>query len=259
MKTWISLTIALLIISIFMPACGPSQADLDATATQGAAYSFATLTAQAPTATATFTPSPTATFTPSPTATFTPSPTASGTPTRTPIPGWTKFEASGVEIWLPESFTGGDIENDLEVIVASIKSLGPEYEQMANVIETNPSLFVIWAFDSDIGTTGYLTNVNVGHVPGLSAISLEMYIKMVEQQLPSAFSVVDSSIVQLGQYEAARMVIEFEISGIIAKELMYVIKDNNTFWAITYATHSDEFEERLPLFEKSANTFYIKP
>ena len=78
-QIWFSLLV-LIVLSIFLSACGPSQAELDATATQGAADNFATQTAQAPTATATFTPSPTAT------ATFTPSPTATATPTSTPIP-----------------------------------------------------------------------------------------------------------------------------------------------------------------------------
>jgi hypothetical protein len=259
MKIWIPLSIALLIVAILMPACGPSQAMLDATATKRAVNIFAKLTAQAPSATATFTPSPTATFTPSPTATFTPSPTASNTPTPTVIPGWTKFETSSIEIWLPDSFQGGDIENDLDVIVSQLKSLGPDYEQIANMIEMNPSLFVLLAYDTEIGASGFLTSVNVGHAPSLSTITLDMYIKMVEQQLPPDYSVIDSSIVQLGGYEAARMVIEVDVSGVLAKELMYTIKDNNTLWAITYATGLDEFEQRLPVFEQSASTFFIKP
>lgn len=80
MKTVMSLAIISLLISVILSACGPSQAELDATATQVAANIFATQTAQAPTATPTFTPSP------SPTATPTATPTPTSTPTITPTP-----------------------------------------------------------------------------------------------------------------------------------------------------------------------------
>lgn len=75
----------MMLVAALLSACGPSQAELDATATQVAADIFATQTAQAPTATATFTPSPT--FTATPTDTPTPTPTDTPLPTSTPTPG----------------------------------------------------------------------------------------------------------------------------------------------------------------------------
>jgi hypothetical protein len=56
----------------FLVACGPSQAEIDATSTQMAGDIFSTQTAQVPTATKTPTPSPTPTNTPTPIATFIP-------------------------------------------------------------------------------------------------------------------------------------------------------------------------------------------
>ena len=51
--------------------------------------------------------------------------------------------------------------------------------------------------------------------------------------------------------------IEFSITGTNGKELMYAIKNGNTFWVITYGTGADEFDQRLPEFEKSALTFKV--
>lgn len=70
-KTLLSILGLLLTISL-LSACGPSQAELDATASQAAAVMFATQTAEAPTST----PIPTSTPTPTkiPTATPTPQP-----------------------------------------------------------------------------------------------------------------------------------------------------------------------------------------
>jgi hypothetical protein len=81
--------ITIVLLPILLPACGPSQAELDATATLVAANTFTTQTAEAPTATPTFTPTPTATATPTHTATAMPTatpvpPTATATDTPTP-------------------------------------------------------------------------------------------------------------------------------------------------------------------------------
>jgi hypothetical protein len=74
----------LIVLATILAACGPSEAELNSTATQVAADIFATQTALAPTATQTFTPTPT--VTPSPTPTVTPSPTRTPTITPTPTP-----------------------------------------------------------------------------------------------------------------------------------------------------------------------------
>jgi hypothetical protein len=82
----------LLLAGVVLSGCGPSQAELHATATQVSAAAFATQTAQAPTTTPTYTPSPTPTMTPTPTATPmptntpTPTPAPTNTPSATPTP-----------------------------------------------------------------------------------------------------------------------------------------------------------------------------
>jgi len=73
-----------LLASIILTACGPSQTELDAQATEITAHIFATQTAKAPTPTMVHTPVPTHTSTP--TRTPTPLPTSTHTPTSTPQP-----------------------------------------------------------------------------------------------------------------------------------------------------------------------------
>jgi hypothetical protein len=76
------ISLMLLIIALCLAACGPSQAELEATTTHAQAEINATQTAAAPTSTST----PTSTMTPTPTSTHTPTPTASPTETSTPTP-----------------------------------------------------------------------------------------------------------------------------------------------------------------------------
>ncbi len=164
-----------------------------------------------------------------------------------------------MEIWLPESYEGGDLTTDLETLVAKLRTLGPDFESVANMIESNPSAFVLWAFDSNVGEGGYLTNMNVTHEQVMSAVTLDMYVDAVRKQLPSAFTVTAQEEVQLGDYAAVRLVVDMDMNGLRVNELMYILKHGNTIWGITYATGISEFQERLPIFEQSAETFTLLP
>lgn len=187
------------------------------------------------------------------------SPPATSEPTATPIPGWEKFEGGGVELWVPESYEGASIDEDIDVIVEKLRAFGPDFEQMAQTIEQNPSMYVIWAFDSEIGDSGFLTNVAVTTEKVLSAMTLDTYLDAALKQLPAAFQVVERDIVALDDHRAGRLVIEFTVSGVVGKEVMYAIKDDNAMWVVTYATGAEEFDQRLPFFEQSALTFAIQP
>ncbi len=180
-------------------------------------------------------------------------------PTPTPIPGWKALEGEGVTLWLPVSFTGGDPETDLELIVGSVRALGPEYLQLAQMIEQNQTAFVIWAFDAQVGPSGFLTNVNVTREKAPSATTVSAYMEAVVKQLPSDFRVVGREVVALDRYQAGQLTLEFTVLGRAGKQLSYMIKDGRTMWTVTYSTGADEFERRQPIFEQSAHTFVIQP
>lgn len=230
--------------------CGQAAAPQPTARPQPTAVPQATATPR-PTAT----PEPTAT--PQPTATA--QPTAMPQPTATPIPGWKKFEGGGVALWLPQSYEGGNLNKDIDLIVEGLRTLGPDFEQMAQMIEQNPTMYVIWAFDSEVGESGFLTNVAVTTERVLSAITLDTYLDAAVQHFPAQFQVVEREIVSLQDRQAGRLAIEFNVSGVVGREVLYVIKDDGTMWVITYATGAEEFAQRLPIFEQSALTFTIQP
>jgi hypothetical protein len=179
-------------------------------------------------------------------------------PTATAIPGWEKFSGGGIELWMPESFEGGDLANDLDVILERLRSLGPDYEKLAEIIEQNPSAIVLLVYDTKIGSAGFLTNVNVVKEKVVSTMTLELYLESSAKQMASyGFKVSEQKIIQLDNYEAGRLVVQAD--ALMAKEAMYVIKDKNTMWVITYATGIAEFSARLPTFDQSANTINITP
>ena len=176
----------------------------------------------------------------------------------TPIAGWQKLEARGIEIQLPESFEGGDPLEDLEFLLEKIRMGGPEYEQTAQMIEMNPSLFVIWAFDSEIGSSGFMTNMTITTETIPSSMSLDTYMDAAEGQFPSTFNLTGRELTTLGEYDAGRLEIEFSVGFVLGKELLYVIKDGKTVWVVVYATSAEEYDQRLPIFEQSALSFRIQ-
>jgi hypothetical protein len=177
----------------------------------------------------------------------------------TPIPGWQRFEGGGVELWLPESWEGGDLSEDIDLIVEEVRNLGPDFEEYAQLIEENPSMFVLWVFDYEVGESGGLTNVTVCKDKVLSTMTVDKYLDSLSEQLPAPFQVIERGVVTLADQETGRLVIQFGASGEAVKELMYLIKEGTTMWFITFSTGPEEFAQRLPVFERSARTFAIQP
>ncbi len=208
-------------------------------------------TEPAPTITTTATTESTATSQPS----ATPEPTATTQPSTAQMPGWKKFEVSGAEIWLPESYEGGDLRENLDLIVEALRNLGPDFEPMAQAIEQNPSLYVLWAFDMEVGPSGFLTNVTITNERVLSVVTVDTYLDIGLSQFPPQFEIVSRDIIMLGDYQAGRVLIDFELYGVVARQLLYVVKDGTMMWNIAFATGADEYWERLPDFEQSMLSF----
>jgi serine/threonine-protein kinase len=168
---------------------------------------------------------------------------------------WAKYDGRGMSIWLPDSFQGGNLEEDVNLIADQLGDFGPEFGAIAEMIKQNPELFAFWVFDSEIGDSGFLTNVNITTEEVPSAIDIEMYLDLTENQFPAEFNMTERGIVPFQDSQAGRMVLEFDLGGVTGKEVIYIIQEDNTIWAVTYATSAEEFDQRLPDFERSIQTF----
>jgi hypothetical protein len=175
----------------------------------------------------------------------------------TTIPGWKKFEGRGAQLQLPESYSGGDLSQNLDVVVQKLESLGPYYQQIAQSLKQNPSAFVIWAFDSKVGKPNFLSNVAIARESVGSTVTIDTYLDLITKQLPSEFRVVEQKKVSLDRYQAGQIVIEATISGVTAKQIMYTIKQGSNMWIVAFSTSAEEFEQRRPTFEQSINTFSV--
>jgi hypothetical protein len=197
-----------------------------------------------------------------PTATPVPPTATPVPPTPTPEPagpaGWGKFEGGGFSLWLPESFEGGNLADNLDVILEVIEGLGPDFQYVADIITQNQDIFVIYAFDTNLAADGSTTNVNVTMAEASPDITIDDYIAAVSGQLPAVMTITDSKTLTINGYDAAWFELHYELEGSQVAQLIYAIKDGGTFWAVTYSTTESLFGEKKPVFEESISTFEIE-
>jgi hypothetical protein len=175
---------------------------------------------------------------------------------------WERFTAGSAEIWLPPSFVGGDLEQDLDLILDSIRAFGPDFEIMVEAIEQNPSAFVLFAVDTERVESGVMTNVNITTERVLSFMTTELYLESVAGLLPDPFEVLEQERIVLPEFEdASRAIGSVNFPGApTMMQVMYVIKDGaNTVWAITFTAPESAFDTWLPVFERSVESFTVSP
>jgi hypothetical protein len=197
-----------------------------------------------------------------PTATPVPPTATPVPPTPTPEPegpaGWEKFEGQGFSLWLPESFEGGSLAENLDVILEVIEGLGPDFAFLADTLTQNQDLFVIYAFDTILAADGTTTNVNVTMVEASPDITMDDYVAAVTSQLPAIMTITDSETLTINGYDAARLELHYELEGSQLGQVMYGIKDGGNFWAVTYTCSETAFGEFNSVFEESIGTFEIE-
>ncbi len=176
-----------------------------------------------------------------------------------PHPRLGEIRERGIEIWLPESYVGGNPADDKEFLLDVIKSEGGDYKDAAKMFENNPSAFVFWAFDTKVGKAKYLTTVNIGREKLPSILPIETILNLTQNQLPKQFDVIEQGVVELGDTQAGRMVLEFSANGAKGMELVYLVKEGDELYTITFITGAKDFEKRLKTFEQSMKTFRILP
>lgn len=178
-------------------------------------------------------------------------------PTITPIPGWHKISNEGFEIWLPESFIGGN-NLDADKIIEQMVKLGPEFEQQANSLKASKTSFLIFAFDKNKEDTGLITNMIVSKetVPG--NISVIKYVETIGSRLSKPYEVIEKNSLSSGRYPIGILITRVNTPQIgEVSQVMYAIKNGGAVWSLVFTTPSSQFQERLQVFEEIAQTAYV--
>ena len=173
-----------------------------------------------------------------------------------PIPdGWKKIQGQGAELWLPGSYFGGDPNKDSEAIAYNLKLLVQDYQRRQEVFKQSS----LAAFDSQLDSVGFLTNVVAVVEPVMPGTTVDQYLEELIKQLPSQYQILEKNVVSLNYYQSGRIVVEFTTGGARNKQIFYTIPSGNKLWVIVYSASADEFDRQLLVFEESIRTFVAKP
>ncbi|MBW4581698.1 MAG: hypothetical protein KME42_19175 [Tildeniella nuda ZEHNDER 1965/U140] len=177
---------------------------------------------------------------------------------------WQTFKAPGVELALPENYRGGSPNTTgLQTLIKGIRSLGTDYEQIASMVEQNPSTFLLIAVDPKPDRTGGVTNVVISAVNVPETVTVDAYIDAAVQSLPTPIRTIERKTVQVGQNSAGRLVTEASVPSSAAqsdalRQLIYVIKQGKTLWTVAYSTRAGDYQQRLAMFEQSIQSFKVQ-
>ena len=244
-KIHLLLTVLFLMV-IFLPACGPSQSEVEAAASQTAFSMFATQTAEAPTATtiptSTATPIPTDTPSPSPSPTSTPEPTATLTPTpeptaAPPIPmeGFSSMiDGLIYELEIPEVWEG------------EIHPLGDG--QLAMLFYAPDQSSAVEIYHANLVSMGF------------GSRNLEEYVDAhidSQSQVDASFQLVSrEQLESAGGLPIEILVFTQKDSDVTAKNLLYVHEDKTAI-VLTYFTVTNNYENILPVIDYTFDSFEV--
>ena len=188
----------------------------------------------------------------------TPQTTIVAVPTAPPK-GWLRFEGGGIAMNLPDSFIGGNIEDLSKAMLTVAKNELPEASALIqNALQNKQISFI--AIDQT-NAQHFLTNVNAGKLRlSNERYPLQYILDEAIKQFPKYIEIVESGIVSINGIEVIRYVGVMHLQTYSAKTLNYVrIDENNDAWTTAYTTSPDEYDERLPVFEKSYQSFELLP
>lgn len=178
-------------------------------------------------------------------------------PTATLQAGWKRLEGRNVSIALPESFEGGSLSGkDRELLIEQMKNLGEDFAQAVQVMEQNPDLYLLFAMDTAPTDSGVLANLNIVSEKVLSLITPKTYMEVVRKQLPEQYDIQSQEELTINGRAAGRIITEWSKMNI--KQVLYVIKDNDTIYVATFTSSPADFDTDLPLFEQSIQSLAIR-
>lgn len=196
----------------------------------------------------------------SPTLEFTPIPEFTLTPTfalpATPPAGWVKFETPGAELWLPDSFVGGDMTIKRKETIQKVNKLGKRYSDVVDSMKAEDETTLLFMADKNI-IHNIITEVKVEHLILKQDISLKDYIQETYVSEGDLVVIIyENKKMTLLGYEARRLTYQSRLtSGLEGTVIEYALKDGLNVWFVAYILPPDQILDAVPMIEQSIATF----
>lgn len=206
--------------------------------------------------------SATYTLAPRPTA----KPTTTPWPTITPVSDWKRhtFSNDQAQIWLPNSFFGGDTKTSSDEIMEKVRTTFND-ETFTSDIEGLIAIPGILFFAIDTDSNDSARFMHVGSEPKDPDITLTMdgYLNhMMDKFSGGSERVVERQITQLDNFPVGKLVVESKVPAgdldAFVSTAIYMIMVDDTMWFVTFRTGRDEFSSYQEIIQAVVNSFWIQ-
>lgn len=159
---------------------------------------------------------------------------------------------------MPDSYISGT-QDDILLIADKMAELGGQFAQLAQMVSANPDLYLVYVYDTQIGISGRVTNANVTKEPILSGMSMDMVLQNLDAIYQSiSASIWEQSDCVKADFDCRVIKIEMNVQGVDMDLVQYLMLKPGTLYALTLGTGAEEFDLRLPEFEKSFTSLVIE-
>jgi hypothetical protein len=185
------------------------------------------------------------------------------TPTQSALPaappaGWVIYQSTGVEIWLPDNFAGGDMFNTRSETIKRVNKLGNRYASVVAAMKKEDKSTLLFMVDKNQQATDML-QVKVRHLTLIDDLSLKQYINQTYVSSDTLQVTINENkkMTLLGR-EARRLTYQARLgSGVESTVIEYVIKDGQDIWFVTYLLPAGQILDSMPMIDQSIATFNI--
>jgi hypothetical protein len=172
--------------------------------------------------------------------------------------GWQPLLRSGVELWLPPSFDGGDPATRRDELIENIRALGSGYENLVASLESGAPGMLFLAFDTDM--SGATVGITRRDLP--ASVGLGEYLEAYVAELPGAVPglvVLGHGTMTLAGEEVGKVTLDVTTEGATSTQVGYILHRGDNLYTVSYAAPKEVFPGAEPAFEVSIGSFRETP
>jgi hypothetical protein len=176
----------------------------------------------------------------------------------TPPSGWVIFQTTGVELWLPDNYAGGDMFNKRSETIQRVNRLGKRYVNIVAGMRKEDKSTLLFMVDK-VEQETVKAEVKVKHITLTDDLLLKDYIDRtyVSDKVVQITINENKKMTLLGR-EARRLTYQSRLrAGLEYMIIEYVIKEGPEMWFVTYMLPAGQIVNLTPMIDQSIATFNI--
>ena len=172
--------------------------------------------------------------------------------------GWKTIVGNGVSLSLPSRYEGGNPGKDIKQLEEKLSAINPSYTERIEPIKQRTKAIALIAFEPQNSEIKTINNVSVikDNIP--ENTDKKSTIETAIRKISSVYEIVETEDFTVNDYPGKKIIAQADSQGDLIQILLYLLVDQDNLWLVTYTTTATEFEQLLPDFEKSVQTFRVE-